>query len=72
MARSTNIFIVENPEAGAVLAAFTVKHECKTWLARVEKNHFIKGWTVMRVPDGSGFEHRDVLIIPADKFLRDH
>lgn len=72
MARSRYIYIVENPEAGAVLASFTVKHECCTWLTRQAETYEIKRWTVMRVPDGEGFEHRDVPIIPAHHYLQDH
>ena len=69
MARSTYIYIVENIEAGAVLAAFTVKHECVSWLRRQDKEYDLRRWIVMRVPDGQGFEHRDVPRWSAEGFL---
>lgn len=70
MARSSYIYIVENPEAGAVLAVFTVKHECVSWLKKQRDNHYpLNVWTVMRVPDGKDFEYRDVLRVTANIYL---
>lgn len=70
MARSSYIYMVENPESGAVLAAFTVKHECVSWLKYQRRHHYpLDVWTVMRVPDGRDFEYRDVLRVKANTYL---
>jgi hypothetical protein len=49
MARSTNIYVVE--QTGVTVAAFTVKHEMVTWLHRLTETER-RDMTVWRVRDG--------------------
>jgi hypothetical protein len=66
MARAAYIYIVDN--GGITLAAFTVKHECISWLAQARmENHDVSLWHVTRVRDGQTAklsEHP----CPADQF----
>ena len=53
MARAHNIYIVTNASIDAMLAAFTVKHECVTWLqAQAREGYEIDAWAVFYFPDG--------------------
>jgi hypothetical protein len=51
MARSTYIWLVQNPANGLLTSAFTVKYEMLNW---VEKNHAMGSHTtVHRLSDGA-------------------
>ena len=53
MARAHYIYIVVNMANDAMLTAFTVKHECVTWLHTQQREGFeIDGWVVFSFPDG--------------------
>lgn len=68
MARSTRIYIAREVEDGQVHTAFTVKHECKAWLASLPDG-MIDLLVIDSVPDGVGgvqTYHRDE---PAAEFL---
>ena len=58
MARSSYIYIVTDAEKN-ILAAFTVKHELQTWIARQPS---VEGYGFWRVHDGlwSQFPPRDM------------
>ncbi len=51
MARSAYVYVVANG-TGHLLAAFTVKHELLSWLARPEHEQDRDVWVVVRVRDG--------------------
>jgi hypothetical protein len=55
VARAHTIWVVENPSNNVVLATFTVKHECVTWLIRQRdrEDYDISDWDVMAYPDGA-------------------
>lgn len=61
MARSSYIYIIEHniPDADhPIIAAFTVKHECKTWLEECD-NPYKHEFVVKRFRDGDWEEtHR--------------
>lgn len=66
MARAHSVHLVVglNADVGlGVIAAFTVKHECASWL---ERRDSVKGLAVCRVPDGGGEPNR---VITAQEFL---
>ena len=50
MARSTTIWVIQSTVTDEPFAAFTVKHELKTWLE--EREHQVAGFRLFRVPDG--------------------
>lgn len=52
MARASYIYIAVEVDydGDRILAAFTVKHECKTWLQNNPRKHLTR--SVVRVPDG--------------------
>ncbi len=52
MARSAYIYVAVDG-TGHLLAAFTVKHELLSRLARPEHEHERDGWAVLRVRDGA-------------------
>lgn len=52
MARAHRIYIVKNLD-GAIEAAFTVKHECQSWLRLIGLEE-IDGWLVIALRDGGG------------------
>lgn len=56
MARSTYIYAVMHPAQIPPLATFTVKHELKSMLERLENESpsVLRGLTVFRMADGSG------------------
>lgn len=58
MARSTNVYVVQ-AASGAVVAAFTVKHELASWLAR---NGYL--YLVTRVRDADFSSERPVQLNP--------
>jgi hypothetical protein len=69
MARSQYIYVVYrwdniNAEAGALVAAFTVKHELVTWLRRELSNAPWNSLGVARVRDG--LNHGDETPVPVD------
>jgi len=52
VARSTYIYIVKGT-SGAILAAFTVKHECISYLGNaVDMGADLSKWDVLRLRDG--------------------
>lgn len=53
MARASNIYIFQH-WGGAVMAAFTVKHEAYSWLRRngAKTPDFARGLSLFRVSDG--------------------
>lgn len=52
MARASYIYIVveDDYDGDIVQCAFTVKHECKTWLGRNPRGKLAR--SVLRTPDG--------------------
>lgn len=58
MARSTNVYVVQDP-SGAVVTAFTVKHELASWLARRGQQ-----FLVTRVRDADAGSDRPVQLNP--------
>lgn len=50
MARATTIWVIQSTVTDEPFAAFTVKHELKTWLN--QRRHQIVGFRLFRVPDG--------------------
>jgi hypothetical protein len=51
VARAANIYIVLN-HRDLIVAAFTVKHECGSWLEERVETTDLSEWTVVRLPDG--------------------
>lgn len=55
MARSKYVYIVQNKseDGGYARAAFTVKHECVSYLEKARATgEPLSWWTVVRMPDG--------------------
>jgi hypothetical protein len=54
MARANYIYIVSISSSGVVLSAFTVKHECRSYLAsKADDGADLSKWSVLRVRDGA-------------------
>lgn len=69
MARSNYVYVAAeaNYDGDNVVAAFTVKHECKTWLQR---NAAEKARIVTRFPDGGGYNSdRPAVTMSEEEFL---
>lgn len=68
MARAHYLYIVTN-DYGAILAAFTVKHECVSWLEReLAEGRPTHYWDVIRVPDGQSVQVENRKVYGGDTF----
>lgn len=69
MARSSYIYIpvVPDYDGDRIEAAFTVKHECQTWLERNPSPD--RAREVLRVPDGL-WRTSDAVRVSEEEFLR--
>jgi hypothetical protein len=72
MARSSYIYVVSIASSGVVLAGFTVKRECLSYLANQADNGAdLSKWTVLRLRDnGTKMSEPAAPCFGADEFMR--